>query len=80
MDIVDYLITNISQLPWIVFGPGLFLIAVFLLKAVGQVFRLRLISVVTNILYAFIVALVMARYGQDIAAFVLDVIESQPTV
>ncbi len=80
MDIVDYLITNISQLPWIILGPGLLLMAIFTFKAIGYVFRLRLISVVTNLLYAFIVALVMARYGQEIAAFVMDVIESQPTV
>lgn len=74
MDIIDYLVTNINQLPWIVRGPGLFLIVLFLLKAIGHVFRLRLISVITNILYAVIVALVLARYGQEITAFVLDVI------
>lgn len=78
MDIFDYLITNINQLPWITRGPGLFLIVVFLLKAVGHVFRLRLISVITNILYAFIVALVLARYGQEITAFVLETINNQP--
>jgi len=75
MDLVDYLITNISKLDHIVRWPGIFLIILYLLRAVGHVFRLKLISVVTHILYATIIALVLARYGNDIAAFLYDLLE-----
>jgi len=69
MDLVDYLVTNISELDHIVRWPGIFLIVLYLLRAVGHLFRLRLISVVTNLLYATIIALVLARYGNEIAVY-----------
>ena len=69
MDLVDYLVTNISALDHIVRWPGIFLIVLYLLRAVGHLFRLRLISVVTNLLYATIIALVLARYGNEIAVY-----------
>ena len=72
MELLNYLVVNIMQLPWIVKGPGLFLIFLFLIKAIGHVFRLRLFSVVTNFLLSVIVALVLARWGQDIAAFIFE--------
>ena len=75
MALIDYLITNTSQLPWIVLGPGLFLIVMFLFKALGQFFRLKWISAIGSILYALIIALILARYGQDIAAYVLNYLD-----
>ncbi|MDJ0613028.1 MAG: hypothetical protein QNJ29_05085 [Rhizobiaceae bacterium] len=69
MDLIDYLVSNIIELPHIVRWPGIFLIVLYLLRAVSHIFRLRLISVVTNILYATIVALLLAQYGNEIAAF-----------
>ena len=69
MDLVDYLVTNISALDHIVRWPGIFLIVLYLLRAVGHLFRLRLISLVTNLLYATIIALVLARYGNEIAVY-----------
>lgn len=70
MDIIDYLITNISPLPWIVKGPGFGLMALLLLRAFTQVFTLRWIKSATNVVYAVIIALGMARFGQDIADFI----------
>lgn len=70
MDIIDYLITHISELPWIVKGPGLGLIALLLLRSFMQVFTLRWIKSATNVVYALIIALGMARFGQDIADFI----------
>ncbi len=70
MDIIDYLITHISELPWIVKGPGLGLIAFLLLRSFMQVFTLRWIKSATNVVYALIIALGMARFGGDIAEFI----------
>lgn len=76
MELVDYLIENIMSLPGIVRWPGIFLIVVFLLRAVGHLLRFRLVSVITNLLYAFIFALVLAQYGNEIASFISDAINS----
>ena len=76
MELIDYLIENITNLPGIVRWPGIFLIALLLLRAIGHVFRLRLVSVIINLLYAFIVALVLAQYGHEIAAFISGVLNS----
>ncbi len=69
MDIVDYLITHISELPWIVKGPGLGVMALLLLRSFTQIFTLRWIKAATNVVYALIIALGMARFGQDIADY-----------
>jgi len=49
LDIIDYLITNISPLPWIVKGPGFGLMVLLLLRAFTQVFTLRWIKSATNV-------------------------------
>ncbi|MEM9279226.1 MAG: hypothetical protein AAGA76_11685 [Pseudomonadota bacterium] len=70
MDIIDYLVTNIAPLPWIVKGTGFVLMAVLVFRAVGQFFSLRWIRAATSLVMALVIALVMARFGQDIAAFI----------
>lgn len=70
MDIINYLITDISELPWIVKGPGLALMALLLLRSFTQVFTLRWIKAATNVVYAIVIALGMARFGQQIAEFI----------
>jgi hypothetical protein len=72
LDILDYLITNIKPLPWIVKGPGLGLMALLLLRAVTQFLTLRWIKAATSIVYAAIVVLGMARFGDDIAGYIQD--------
>lgn len=70
MDIVDYLITNIAPLPWTVKGTGFGLMALLFLRAAGQFLSLRFIKATTSLVTALVIALVLARFGQDIAAFV----------
>lgn len=70
MDIIDYLITNITPLPWIVKGTGFAFMAFLLLRSFTQFFTLRWIKATTNIVYAVIIALGMARFGQDIADYI----------
>ena len=77
-DLLDYLITNITQLPQNVQLIGGGLIVLFVLRSFFLVLRLRLISAATNILYALIVALVLARYGPEIAVFLDGTTASQP--
>jgi len=67
LDIIDYLITNIKPLPWIVKGPGLGLMVLLVFRSFTQVLTIRWIKAVTSIVYAAIIALGMARFGQDIA-------------
>jgi hypothetical protein len=69
LDIIDYLITNIAPLPWIVKGSGLGLMALLCLRSFTQIFTLRWIKAATNVVYAVIIALGMARFGQDIADY-----------
>ncbi|MEM7068336.1 MAG: hypothetical protein AAF478_05575 [Pseudomonadota bacterium] len=70
MDIVDYLITHIAPLPWTVKGTGFVLMLILAFRAFGQFLSLRWIRAATSIVLILVVALVMARFGQDIAAFV----------
>ncbi|MEM9332310.1 MAG: hypothetical protein AAGA53_13360 [Pseudomonadota bacterium] len=72
MDIVDYLITNIGDLPWSVKGVGFALMAFLFLRAVSQFFSLKWIRAATSLVMVLVVALVMARFGQDIASFVAN--------
>ena len=74
-DLLNYLVTNIVALEPIIRWPGIFLIALFVIKALGHLFGLRLVSFATNFLYALIVALVLARYGQDITAYLIDLLK-----
>jgi len=73
-DILD--IPAILALPWSVLGVGLVLIGFFLLRAVSQFFTLHPIRAVTSVVYALIIALVLSRFGGQIAAM----IESPPPV
>ena len=76
MELLNYLIVNIMQLPWIVKGPGLFFMFAFLFKAIRHLFKLKFVSAVTSLLLSFIVALIFARWGHDIAAFVQALLTS----
>lgn len=67
-ELLNYLYTEISPLPWTVKGVGLGLMALLVLSAVGKFLTFRWIKAATNLILALIIALVMARYGTDIAA------------
>ena len=75
MSIMDTVLNAINyqlvlELPWIVKGPGIVLIAWFLLRGVTRFITLRPIKGLTNLVYAFIIALVLSRYGNDIALMI----------
>lgn len=72
LDIIDYLITSISDLPFIVTGPGLALCALFAFRAFGLFVTLRWIKASTNLVYIVIILLVMAKYGEQIATMIQD--------
>ncbi len=68
---MDYLLSllsldRITALPIIVSGPGLLLIFLFLARAVRAVFSLRLITVFTSLVYAFVIALILSQAGEAI--------------
>lgn len=63
-------ISNILELPWLVKGPGLFLIALFLLRAVRCVFSLRLITVLTSLVYAMVFAIILSQAGDAIVQLI----------
>ncbi|MEM7216664.1 MAG: hypothetical protein AAF423_14085 [Pseudomonadota bacterium] len=72
MDFVDYLVVHISPLPWTVKGVGFAFIAFLVFRAIGQFFSLRWIRALTSLVMALVVALIMARFGQDIAAYLTN--------
>lgn len=63
-------IERVMALPWIVKGPGLALIALFLLRAVRCVFSLRLITVFTSLVYAFVIAVILSQAGEAIVQLI----------
>ena len=76
MDIYNYLFVNISALDPIVKYPGVLMIVFFALRGLVQVFSLNFIRAITNMLYALVLALVLARFGQDISAYLRPFVES----
>jgi len=70
LDIIDYLITHITPLPWTVKGPGFLLMAMLGFKAIGQFLSFRWIKAATSLVTIVIVCLAMARFGTDIAQFI----------
>lgn len=61
---------TIFALPWGVKGPGLFLIALFLLRALRSLFSLRLITVFTSLIYVVIIAIILSQAGNLIAQMI----------
>lgn len=76
-DLLDYLITQLAQLPQNVQLICGALVAFFIMRSFFLALRLRLISALTNILYALIVGLVFARYGFEIAAIISNFTSSE---
>ena len=70
MDIIDYLVTHISPLPWTVKGTGLVLMLLLAFRAATQFMSLRWIRAITSLVSIVVVALIMARFGTDIAAYI----------
>ena len=79
MDIIDYLITHISPLPWTVKGPGFALMAMLTFRAFGQFLTIRWIKAATNLELVAVVALVMARNGEDISEFIDQQMQEPPS-
>ena len=58
---------KITALPVILSGPGLLIILLFLVRFVRSLFTLHLITAASSLLFAFVVALVLSQWGEDIA-------------
>ena len=63
-------IPAILQLPWIVKGPGLLLIVIFLFRSITLFLTLHPIRAITNIVYAFVIALILSRFGVAIGDWI----------
>lgn len=68
MDLVFGLIDpdRIMELPWIVKGPGIALIVLFLFRAIRCLFSLRLITLFTSLVYAVVIAIILSQAGEAI--------------
>lgn len=77
MDLFDYLITNILPLPWTVKGPGFLLMILIAFQAVGHFMSLRWISAATSLVTILVLALIMARFGTEIAVWIESLIVQQ---
>lgn len=71
-DIFNYLVTNIMPLPMVIKGTGLAIIVLLVLRSIGQFLSFSWIKAATGLVIALVIALVMARYGQDIAGIIYD--------
>ena len=52
---------KILSLPIIVYGPGLFLIFLFLVRFIRSLFSLRLVTAFTFLVYAFVFAVLLSH-------------------
>ena len=78
MDLIDYLATNILPLPWTVKGPGFLLMILLAFQAVGHFLSLRWISAATTLVTILVLALIMARFGTEIAQWIEAMIVQNP--
>ncbi len=74
MQVINF--NTIWALPWIVKGPGLFLMLFFISRSIARILTLNLISGVTNLVYTIIIAIILSRFGRDIA----QLIEGAPPI
>ena len=74
MDLLLDLISleKITALPVILSGPGLLIILLFLVRFVRSLFSLHLITAASSLLFAFVIALILSQWGDDIAE-ILDI-------
>jgi hypothetical protein len=63
-------LTKILALPWYVGITGLALIALFLLSAIRSVLRLRVFAALTNIIAAFVIAVILTQGGEAIVQLI----------
>ena len=77
MELISLVISTILDLDWIVKGPGLILMAVFLLRAALQLLTFHPIRAATNVVYCVIVALVLFNYGAELTVFLSSLVEKQ---
>ncbi len=69
MELINQVLSAIFQLPWSIKGPGLILMAMFILRSAYQLVTLRPVRSATNLVYCVIVALVLYNYGADLEVF-----------
>ena len=70
MDLIDYLIEHISPLSWTVKGTGFLVIALLIMRAIGQFFSFRWIKAVTSLIVSVVILLLLARFGADLDQFI----------
>ena len=59
-------IDAIMRLDWVVKGPGIVLIGLFLWRAIRSAFSVRPMTVLTSLVFAFIIAVSLSRFGNII--------------
>ena len=64
-------LADIWQLDWIIKGPGLAIISLFMIRAVVSLFTLRLIRCAVSLTYAFVFAVILSRAGFAIQALMV---------
>ena len=69
-------IDNIMELPWMVKGPGLLIIFLFLMRFIRSLFSLHLVTAFTSLVYAFVFSLILSQGGSAIVQ--LMGIEEEP--
>ena len=70
VDIFTEALRAVLELPWHIKGPGLALVAFFLFRSFTQFVTLHPIRAITSIVYAFIVAIILSRFGTTIAEWI----------
>lgn len=62
--------STIMGLPWVVKGPGLVVIGLFIYRAVKNTLQLNVTSALAGLLWAFATGVLLTQYGNQFARLI----------
>jgi len=65
-------VANILELPWVVKGPGLVILALLAYRAVRSLLSLKLFKLISSLIMLFLAAFVLSRFGNAIVQMIED--------
>ncbi len=68
------------ELPWLVKGPGLAILALLAYRALRSLFSLKPFKLISSLIMFFVVAFILSRFGNAIVLMIEDSSEQQQTL
>lgn len=74
MDITLFSYTAIMSLPWIVKGPGLLIIGIFIYRFTKHIIQFSFLSAIAALFWIWFTAYLLVKFGKNLADFIFAMI------